>query len=69
MPLLLALLLPASSNAATLPAGDPDHEFTVDHVTYKCYFHHKYESSNPTPTYKGVMYYEREFGIRTTIKN
>lgn len=58
MHLLLALLLPASSNAATLPAGDPDHEFTVDHVTYKCYFKEKFESSNPTPTTKGTMYYD-----------
>lgn len=58
MPLMLALLLPATSNAATLPAGDPDHEFTVDHVTYKCYFNHKFESSNPTPTSKGTMYHD-----------
>ncbi len=57
LPLLLAILLPSTSNAATLPSGDPDHEFTVDHVTYKCYFLKKTEATNPTPTFKGTLYY------------
>lgn len=58
MPVLLALLLlPFRSNAAFLPDGEPDHEFTVDHVTYKCYFDSKFNSSYPTEDWKGKIYY------------
>lgn len=58
MPVLLALLLlPFYSNAASLPDGEPDHEFTVDHVTYKCYFDSKFNSSYPTEDWKGKIYY------------
>lgn len=57
LPLLVALFLPFILNAASLPAKNPDYEFTVDNVIYKCYFDNKYESQNPTPTDKGTKYY------------
>lgn len=57
LPLLIAMLMPLCTHAAALPDGDPDYEFSVDNVTYKCYFRMKLENSNPTPTDKGSKWY------------
>ncbi len=44
LPLLIAMLMPLCTHAAALPDGAPDYEFSVDNVTYKCYYHSKENS-------------------------
>lgn len=44
----IAILMPLFLHAAKLPDTPPDYEFTVDHVTYKCYY---------TETYSKTKYY------------
>ena len=74
LPLLIAMLMPLCTHAAALPDGDPDYEFSVDNVTYKCYFEkqngsNKYYTVYALPENTSITHASIRLGWYRDLKN
>ena len=74
LPLLIAMLMPLYAHAAALPDGAPDYEFSVDNVTYKCYFEkeegsYKYYNVYALPENTSINHASIRLGWYRDLKN